>query len=116
MRRIMSKSKWQIGMVGLSLALGAIAVRPARAANDCFLAVNGDYATGGNWSGGVPGTADTAIINGARTANLSSAVSNITNLRLGDGSDGTLNFNTGASLASSADSFLGISASGTGIM
>ena len=68
----------RIGIIGLAAILGAVATRSAQANSDFFLSANGDYVTG-TWSAGSPpGTADTAVINGARTLNLSNAVGFVT--------------------------------------
>jgi hypothetical protein len=116
MQRTQSRTTSRIGIIGLVAILGAVATRSARAGTDFFLSANGDYVTG-TWSAGSPpGPGDTAVINGARTANLSSTVSNITTFRLGDGSDGTFNVSSGASLSATGDSFIGISAAGTGTL
>src|SRR3954463_7530823 len=62
----------------------------------------------------VPGSTNTAVLNGFRYATIASPVPSIQTFRLGDFNDGTLTFsNSTSSLSTSSDSFMGISAQGT---
>jgi len=100
-----------------ALSIVLLGVNSASAATIVFNVPNGNYATAANWSTGtVPDSADSAIINVGRTANLSSVVPSIVNLTVANSNTapagGTLNISDGASLTTTGQ--FRVSAGGNG--
>lgn len=78
-------------------------------------AVNNDWNTAGNWTGGVPSGAIADVNNGG-TATISSAAPNITRIRIGVGGVQSGTVNIGAALTATENAGTDIGLSGTGIL
>jgi T5SS/PEP-CTERM-associated repeat protein len=88
------------GLAPSILTLGMLASTSAfaRAVDTYWQVASGNWTNGANWTAGVPGSNDTAHINNAGTASITSLVEACLGLRLGDtaGESGTLEISGGS--------------------